>query len=132
MACPRMVVSRVAVRANVLTGVTMMPILPFIEDTEDNITQIVTRAHECGAAYILPAFGMTLRDRQRAFYYARLDESFPGLSRKYKERFGERYSASALNAHKLDKLFRDLCNHYGIATQMPVYKPTTGTQMHLL
>jgi len=116
----------------VLTGVTMMPILPFIEDTQENITQIVTRAHECGAAYILPAFGMTLRDRQRAYYYDKLDELFPGLRRKYKERFGERYSASALDANKLDKLFHEWCARYGIATRMPMYAPAMGTQMRLL
>jgi DNA repair photolyase len=116
----------------ILTGVTMMPILPFIEDTEDNITQIVTRAHECGAGYILPAFGMTLRDRQRAYYYDQLDKSFPGLSRKYQRRFGERYSAAALDAPKLRRLFQDLCHRYGIATQMPKYNPPTATQMQLL
>jgi DNA repair photolyase len=117
---------------NILTGVTMMPILPFIEDTEENISQIVTRAHECGAAYILPAFGMTLRDRQRAYYYDKLDELFPGLRRKYQARFGERYSAAALNANKLDKLFQDLCRRYGIATRMPMFAQAAGTQMHLL
>jgi len=116
----------------ILTGVTMMPILPFIEDTEDNIAQIVTRARECGAAYILPAFGMTLRDRQREYYYDQLDKLFPGLRRKYKERFGDRYSCSVPNAAKLDKFFRELCSRYGIATRMPTYAPQAGTQMRLL
>jgi len=116
----------------ILTGVTLMPVLPFIEDTEDNIAQIVARAHECGATYVLPSFGMTLRDRQRAYYYDQLDKLFPGLRRKYQERFGDRYSCSAPNATKLDKLFRELCNRYGIAARMPVFAPVTGTQMHLL
>ena len=46
--------------AGLLTGVLMMPILPFIEDNPENITAIVTRAKACGASYILAAFGMTL------------------------------------------------------------------------
>jgi DNA repair photolyase len=116
----------------ILTGVTMMPILPFIEDNEENIAHIVTRARECGAAYILPAFGMTLRDRQREYYYDQLDKLFPGLRRKYKERFGDRYSCSVPNAAKLDKFFRELCSRYGIATRMPTFAPQAGTQMHLL
>jgi DNA repair photolyase len=116
----------------ILTGVTLMPVLPFIEDDEDNIAQIVTRAHECGATYILASFGMTLRDRQRAYYYDKLDALFPGLKRKYIERFGDRYSCSAPNAARLDRLFRDLCDRYGIAARMPVYAPVTGTQMRLL
>jgi len=116
----------------ILTGVTMMPILPFIEDTEDNIAQIVTRARECGAAYILPAFGMTLRDRQREYYYDQLDRLFPGLRRKYKERFRDRYSCSVPNAAKLDKFFRELCSRYGVATRMPTYAPQAGTQLRLL
>ena len=57
----------------ILSGVTMMPILPFIEDSEENIAEIVRQAHESGASYIIPAFGMTLRDRQRAYYYDKLD-----------------------------------------------------------
>ena len=116
----------------ILTGITMMPILPFIEDNEANITQIVMRAHECGAAYVLPAFGMTLRDRQRVYYYDQLDRLFPGLRHKYEERFGDRYSCSALNAAKLDLVFRNLCSRYGIATRMPTYAPQAGTQMRLL
>jgi len=116
----------------ILTGITMMPILPFIEDNEENITQIVTRAHECGAAYIIPALGMTLRDRQRAYYYDQLDRLFPGLRHKYEERFGDRYSCSAPNAAKLDLVFRNLCSRYGIATRMPTYAPQAGTQMRLL
>jgi DNA repair photolyase len=52
----------------ILSGVAMMPVLPFIEDNEENITAIVEQAHAAGAAYILPAFGLSCRDRQRAYY----------------------------------------------------------------
>jgi DNA repair photolyase len=107
----------------ILTGITLMPVLPFIEDTEENIRQVVTRASEHGAMYILPAFGMTLRDRQRAYYYAKLDQHFPGLRARYENTFGERYSASAQNAGRLGKVFNESCLEYGIATRMPVFTP---------
>jgi len=116
----------------VLTGVTMMPILPFIEDSEENVTAIVTQAHESGAAYIVPSFGMTLRDRQRRYYYERLDRLFPGLREKYERRFGEQYHCVANNAEKLSATFADLCDQFGIATRIPVYCPESATQLSFL
>jgi DNA repair photolyase len=107
--------------AGILTGVTLMPVLPFIEDTEGNITCIIKLAHENGAMYVLPAFGMTLRDRQRAYYYDKLDVLFPGLRSQYERSFGERYSAPARDAGKLRALFADLCHTYRIATRMPAF-----------
>jgi DNA repair photolyase len=108
---------------NLTTGITLMPVLPFIEDNEANIRQIVMFAAENGARYILPSFGMTLRDRQRAYYYDKLDRLFPGLRSRYEKAFGERYSASAQNAGRLRKVFNDLCQECGIATKMPVFNP---------
>ncbi len=61
----------------------MMPILPFIEDNAENIAGIVAQAAAAGASYIMPGFGMTLRDRQRATYYDQLDRLFPGLREQY-------------------------------------------------
>ena len=56
----------------ILTGVMMMPILPFIEDTEENIAAIVVRTHASGNSYIIPWLGMSMRDPQREYYYDRL------------------------------------------------------------
>ncbi|MBN1887571.1 MAG: radical SAM protein [Thermoflexales bacterium] len=116
----------------IYTGVAMMPVLPFIEDNEDNIAAIATQAHEHGASYIIPAFGMTLRDRQRAYYYERLDHLFPGLRQKYERRFGERYSCAANNAGRLAKLLGELCGRYGLAIGMTPYQPQAATQLSLL
>src|SRR3989304_9224166 len=110
----------------ILTGVTMMPILPFLEDTEDNVKAIVSRAHACGATYILPGFSMTLRDRQRDYYYAQLDRLFPGLRAQYERRFGSRYSCAAHNARRLEQVFHEQCAHAGIATRIPAYVPATA------
>ncbi len=109
--------------AGILTGVTLMPVLPFIEDNSTNITAIVKRARDCGAAYILASFGMTLRDRQRTYYYAQLDRLFPGLRKQYEQRFGGRYSAPARDAGRLEQIFKELCAQQGLATRMPFYQP---------
>ena len=107
----------------ILTGLAMMPILPFIEDNEENISRIVWLAHENGAAYILPAFGVTLRDRQRTYFYDKLDKQFPGLRTRYNRAFGERYFATVQNHDRLEKAFTGLCRQYGIPTKMPVFSP---------
>ena len=112
---------------SILTGVTMMPILPLIEDTEENIRAIVAQAYASGAQYIIAAFGVTLRDRQREYYYDKLDALYPGLRQKYIARFSERYSAPANNARQLEKIFREECNRLGIATRMPQFAPQKKT-----
>lgn len=115
----------------ILCGVTMMPVLPFIEDGDENITAIVEQAHAAGATYILPAFGMTCRDRQRDYYYDKLDQHFPGLRQKYETRFGNRYGCDSPRASQLDRLFRGLCEQYGIARHMPVYQFDRQAQLSL-
>jgi len=111
--------------AGLLTGVLLMPVLPFIEDQPDNIRAIVTRAKDCGASYILASFGMTLRDRQRAYYYAQLDRLFPGLRLQYEKHYGDRYSASARGAKRLEQIFKEACERQGLATRMPFYEPAS-------
>jgi DNA repair photolyase len=108
----------------ILTGLALMPVLPFIEDTEENIREIVHLAHASGAKYTLPAFGVTLRDRQRLYYYDKLDRLFPGKRLLYEKSFGERYSAPACNARNLGRIFAELCRDLGLPTKMPVFTPT--------
>lgn len=107
----------------IYTGVSMMPILPFIEDTEENITSLIEKAHKAGAKYILPAFGMTLRNRQREYYYDRLDELFPRTKQKYQKAFKFNYEAPCPNADKLFDLTHKLCTKYGISLKMDFYEP---------
>ena len=61
-------------------GVIMMPVLPFIQDSPENIKKMVQLAYEHNAKFIftLPHFGVTLRANQRDWYYDKLDLLFPG------------------------------------------------------
>jgi DNA repair photolyase len=122
---------QVLAEKGILTGVTLMPVLPFLEDNLENIRQIVTRAHQAGASYIIPSFGMTLRDRQRDYFYRKLDRLFPGLRGKYERRYGYQYHAAANNANELEREFQALCQHFGIATRIPQFSPELGKQMQL-
>jgi len=112
-------------------GIIMMPVLPFIEDNEENITKIITKGFEHKTAYILPGFGMTSRDRQREYYYKKLDDHFSGIKQKYMKKFGENYSCSVNNYHELKKIFDDLCRKYKILTIIPKYRSETEMQLEL-
>lgn len=105
------------------TGVSMMPILPFLEDTEDNIRGIITRARDAGASYIIGGIGMTLRDRQREHFYECLDCHFGGVRERYQRAYGERYEAQPPNAQRLWGLYHELCDQYGLGKGVTPYQP---------
>ena len=117
----------------IYTGILLMPVLPYLEDNPQNIKTILQKAKASGAAYILPSFGMTLRDRQRTYYYAQLDEHFPGLKEKYQRSFGNSYSASARNRKELKNLFSEFCAENNIAAHITPYNADKeqGTQLKL-
>jgi len=52
-----------------------------------------------------------------------LDKRFPGLRTRYEQVFGERYSAPARNHTRLEKVFAESCQEYGMAAKMPVFRP---------
>jgi len=113
-------------------GISMMPILPHIEDTLQNVTEIVTRGHDHGARYAIPWFGMTLRDRQREYYYAELDRLWPGLRAKYERRYGQRYECTSPRAERLEAAFTDLVTRWGMATRVRPYLEDAPQQLALL
>ena len=112
----------------IYTGVTLMPVLPFINDTIENITAIVQQAKDSGASYILPAFGLTLRKGSREYFYRALDVSFPGIREKYQSRFGERYECYSPNYKILTDTFREQCDKMGIENRMRFYRPKVHQQ----
>jgi DNA repair photolyase len=123
--------ARALVERGIHVGITMMPILPFLEDRCENIQQIVERAHACGIACIVPWFGMSLRAGQREYFYAQLERLFPGLRERYARQYGFQYSCPTPNARQLSRFFADLCSQYGISPDMPQYRTTRATQLSL-
>jgi DNA repair photolyase len=108
--------------AGVTAGVTLMPVLPYIEDTEENVAAVVTQAAEAGARYLIPAFSMTLRDRQRDYYYAALDQHFPGLSDRYRRRYRDQYGCPSDRAARLEQVCAELVARCGLATRVPPWE----------
>ncbi len=106
------------------TGISMMPILPFLEDNVENISSIIEQAHLAGAKYIIPAFGMTMRDRQRQYYFKKLDDHFPGLRQKYIQKFGGNYSCGVENYQQLKTVFQEKCKEFGISSRIIPFNKT--------
>ncbi|NFA59917.1 radical SAM protein [Clostridium sporogenes] len=105
----------------IFTGILLMPILPFINDNEENIVQIVRKAHECGAKFIFAyGMGLTLRGNQREYFYNSLMEKFPNknIVAKYKETFGNKYECASLNHKRLWYIFKNECEKLGILYKM--------------
>lgn len=105
----------------IYTGILLMPILPFINDTEENIINIVEKAREAGAKFILAyGMGVTLRQNQKEYYYQKLIELFPDkkLPGKYIDTYGDRYEYRSLNSKKIWIIFTELCEKYGILYRM--------------
>ncbi len=107
----------------VAVGTCMMPILPFIEDNPENIRAIVEQTAAHGGTFIIPWFGMSMRDRQRVYYYEQLDRHFPGMREKYERRFGEHYECPANYAADLARQFYQWCAELGIDTKVKRYQP---------
>jgi DNA repair photolyase len=102
----------------IFAGILLMPVLPFLEDNEENISGIIRFAYESGAKFIYPAFGVTLRQNQRDWYYNKLDDQFPTLKQKYIERYGNDYECHSPKAEMLWQLFRKECDRYGLFYRM--------------
>jgi DNA repair photolyase len=107
----------------IYTGITLMPVLPFINDTIENMTAIVTRAKESGASYILPMFGLTLRKGSREYFYKALDNHFAGIKEKYQSRFGEQYECFSPNYRSLTDTFKEQCAMLKMGCRMRFYRP---------
>ena len=112
-------------KAGVETRVALMPVLPFIADMRDNVTALGAAARRCGVQTIVPWFGMSLRNRQRAYYYRKLDEIFPGTRARYEAAYGDRYLCPSPNEAALRAEFAEQCRRLGIrASVRPSLAPT--------
>ena len=101
--------------AGIPTVVWLTPILPFINDTEENLSGILDMCIEA-KVYGIICFGMglTLREGNREYFYKQLDRLYPRLKDKYIERYGNQYIIASPNNTNLMYLFHKKCEQYGI------------------
>lgn len=92
------------------TIVWLDPILPFINDTVENLEGIMNYCIEAHVYGIMCfGFGLTLREGNREYFYQNLDQNFKGLKEKYIKYYGDNYMVNSFNNDKLMKIFKDKC-----------------------
>jgi DNA repair photolyase len=104
--------------AGIFAGVLLMPVLPFIEDSTENIIRIAELASESGARFVYPAFGVTLRQNQRDYFYRCLDRDFPGVKGRYMRQYGNEYKCTSPNYRELWHAFAECCSRLGLLYHM--------------
>jgi len=101
--------------AGIPTVVWLCPILPFINDTKENIEGILQSCTEAEVKGIICFnMGVTLREGNREYFYARLDEHFPGMKQRYIRSFGNAYELNSFRNEELMRLFHRTCEKAGI------------------
>lgn len=101
------------------TVVWISPILPYINDTEENIRGILDYCIEAKVKGIIVfGIGLTLRNGNREYYYKNLDKHFKGLKEKYIREYGNSYEVLSKNHEKLMKIIKDTCQQNNIIFEM--------------
>lgn len=101
--------------AGIPAVVWLSPILPFVNDTKENISGILEMCIEAKVYGILCfGMGLTLREGSRDYFYQQSDRLFPGLKEKYIRLYGDRYIIDSPRQGRLMKLFHDTCEEYGM------------------
>ena len=127
-------------KRNIPTIVWLTPILPFINDTEENIRGILDYCVQAGVHGIINmGMGLTLRSGSREYFYKMIDEKFPGLKKKYMETYQDSYELLSPENEKLTKIFTEICDENQIVHDreelfryMREYKnKTMGTQLSI-
>ncbi len=97
------------------TVVWLCPLLPFINDNEENIKGILSYCIDAGVKGIINfGMGLTLRDGNREYFYSKLDEHFPMLKERYIKTYGNSYNIPSPNSAQLNKIFHSICEENGI------------------
>jgi len=101
--------------AGIPAVVWISPILPFINDTEENLRGILDYCVKAEVYGILCfGFGTTTREGSREYFYGQLDRLFPGMAERYTRQFGNDYMCFSPNNGRLMNIFRETCERNGI------------------
>ena len=104
--------------AGLISGVNMNPVLPYISDSKDDLIQLIEKARDVNADYILSDMKITLRDKQRDSYYQCLDQIFPGLSYQYRRIYNNRYHCEIKSWKENYEYLKTKCIQYDMLYQV--------------
>ena len=101
--------------AGIPTVVWLCPILPYINDTQENIRAILDMCVEAKVRGVLCfSMGVTMREGNREYFYRQLDRHFPNIKQRYIREFGNNYVVNSPKNNELMKLYHRTCSDNGI------------------
>ena len=110
---------------NIQVGTYFIPIIPFLEDSQENMEDVIKRSKEAGADFLLFSPGMTLRDSQKDFFFRKLRKSpRADIIRPLEELFGGKPYPPAEYARELHVKLWDLCDRYKLLVRQKRWIPT--------
>ena len=116
--CPtskRVEILRKCKELGIPTVVWFCPFLPFINDNEENINELIDICIDNDVKGILFfGVGLTLREGNREYFYECLDKEFPGLKEKYIKKYGNKYEVSSDKNEILSNIIIDRCSKNNI------------------
>lgn len=126
---------------NVQTGVLLIPVVPFLCDSDDNLEDMVARSKESGADYLLFGGGMTMRDSQAKWFLRHLSEEYPELMEKYEGLYGFKYNPESYEGNyepkksyalKIHKKMFELCEKYEMPYRIKRFIPSDFRKINYL
>ena len=111
----RFEVLKILQQEGIPTVVWFCPVLPFINDTPENVKGILDYCFDAGVKGIISfGMGVTLREGDREYFYQKLDQHFPGVKARYVETFGLSYECPSPRSAELYEIFDSECEKHGV------------------
>lgn len=104
-------------------GIFLLPVIPFLTDSGQKITESIHWSKEAGADFIIFG-GMTLKEgKQKNYFLERIGEKFPDLIRQYKNMYpGSKWGAASGSYYDLiNKKFLNGARKYNIPIRIPLH-----------
>jgi len=105
--------------AGIMAGVDFTLISPYLLDDDNNIREVIRRASENKAEYLLPGAGMTLRSNQKIRWLELLKENWLELVKKYEKLYSESQEPNREYVVRINRRAFEICKEFNIQTYVP-------------
>jgi DNA repair photolyase len=112
-----------ATAPHIKVGVNFMPIIPILEDSDEDMEEVIKQSVESGADYILFAVGVTLRDNQANYFLNKLKEQRSEIFEEFFNRFGPAKKPDEVYYRKKTRKLINLCDKYKIPYRIDRWIP---------
>jgi len=103
---------------DIITGLLIDPVIPYITDTKENVQELVKKAKHHGVRYAYISTLVTMADVQREYFYSKAEKHYPGIAEKYKQKYKNYYRCRSPHSKKLWEAFAETCEKEGLIYDM--------------